>query len=90
MRLNEIVAQHPNSYVVLHPIKRDSITSFVKDWQVLNVASNLEDAVKWRADKESGYPANSLCIYNTAEPDDGSEASIVAQFFRVYFNQEVT
>ena len=83
MKLYDIIQAHPNSYVVMIPHERDE-RDFVASWAVLNQASVLSEAEDLRKIYESEGMAD-VVIYNTSEPEDGSEAALVAQFFRVFY-----
>lgn len=86
MTLQDIIKKHPNRYIVLRVLERDSDGKVVS-WEVLNTSSSLEEAKELQQNYKMQFMSG-VVIYDTSEPEDEFQASIVAQFFRVYYNLE--
>lgn len=86
MTLQDIIKKHPNRYVVLRALERDSDGKVVS-WEVLNTSSSLEEAKELQQNYKMQF-VSGVVIYDTSEPEDEFQASIAAQFFRVYYNLE--
>lgn len=86
MTLQDIIKKHPNRYVVLRVLERDSDGKVVS-WEVLNTSSSLEEAKELQQNYKMQFMSG-VVIYDTSEPEDEFQASIVAEFFRVYYNLE--
>ena len=86
MTLQDIIKKHPNRYIVLRVLERDSDGKVVS-WEVLNTSSSLEEAKELQQNYKMQF-VSGVVIYDTSEPEDEFQASIVAEFFRVYYNVE--
>lgn len=86
MTLQAVIEKHPNRYVVLRALERDSDGKVVS-WEVLNTSSSLEEAKELQQSYKMQF-VSGVVIYDTSEPEDEFQASIVAEFFRVYYNLE--
>ncbi len=85
MKLNDIVKTYLNRWVVIKPQERDE-RGVVCLWEVLDEAVNLDEAKSLQRDYENRGHLD-VVLYDTSEPEDGSNASIVAHFFRVTLNR---
>ncbi len=85
MKLNDIVKVYLNRWVVMKPQERDE-RGVVCLWEVLDEAVDLEEAKSLQSDYENMGHLD-VVLYDTAELEDGSNASITAHFFRVTFNR---
>lgn len=85
MDLYEIVNVYTNRWVVLLPQARDE-RGFVSFWDVLDESNDLYEAKNLQKLYQNRGDIG-VVLYNTDEPEDGSEASIVAEFFRVYYGR---
>ncbi len=86
MKLNEIATLYPERYVILAPQIRDE-RGFVCLWEILDDEKTLENAINSKTEYENmGF--SGVVIYNTREDDSVSEASIVAQFLRVFYGMD--
>lgn len=86
MTLQTVIEKHKNRYVVLRALERDSDGKVVS-WEVLNTSSSLEEAKELQQSYKMQF-VSGVVIYDTSEPEDEFQASIVAEFFRVYYNLE--
>lgn len=87
MEINEIVEVYPQRWMVLAPQQRDE-RNFVSLWEVLDEAKTLEEG-KILQKTYNDVQFSGVVLYNTEEPEDGSEAAIVAEFFRVYYGMNL-
>ncbi len=83
MRLRDIVEEYPERWVVMAPKQRDE-RNFVSLWYVLDESKTLSEAKILQKTYEN-IKHSGVVLYNSKEFENGSIASTVAQFFRVYY-----
>lgn len=91
MTYKNLVAKHPNHWVLAMPNKRDAETMRVSDWKVINTTRVFAEAERlcdfYRSEGMKG-----VCIIDTSSEgdrrDSEDQAGASARFVRVWLNLE--